>query len=37
MYEADHSTMPHFSAELDGGEVRKILDYLRKLPAESKD
>ncbi len=37
MYEADHSTMPHFGAELDGGEVRKILDYLRKLPAEPKD
>jgi hypothetical protein len=29
--------MPHFGAELDGGEVRKILDYLRKLPAEPKD
>jgi mono/diheme cytochrome c family protein len=35
MFRKDHSTMPHFGDELNGDDVRKILDYLRQLPADS--
>jgi mono/diheme cytochrome c family protein len=35
MYKAKHSSMPHFSFELNGGNIRKIIGYLRRLPPES--
>jgi mono/diheme cytochrome c family protein len=35
MYKADHSVMPHFGAELNHGDVQKILDYLRRLSPDS--
>lgn len=34
MYEAKHSAMPHFSSELNGADIRKIIGYLRRLPPE---
>ncbi len=35
MLESNRASMPHFAGELEAGEVREILNYLRKLGPES--